>query len=383
VTKHLFKSLFSVLFFLLVLGGSLVGPEKTYAQDIPNISHFQNLDEFGISDCDPTNNPRSCSCVFVFRDTRTGEVINALRGTSDSDARNSGLIGIPNDVSTLEFATMVYEDTADKREDNCYSQQTRTTSSIEGQKLSAAMAAGCLAGVWAPGINIITCPAGSLLGGVLSGELQDLFTFAVRGAWQGAGNKGGNHTCTWYNDRYSISRWQRMTNGFDDDQVSRLEYRGHIGGAPILGDTFSPSDQFYCGLLVAKNLSNTITGPEDQLDRFDLCIQAGEPETVATCNQCFNNNGIWTAVGCIPRDPTGILQTIIRIGLTLGGGVALLAILGGAFVFSTSQGDPKKTGQAKEMITSAIIGLLFIIFSITILQFIGVTILQIPGFGGS
>ena len=37
--------------------------------------------------------------------------------------------------------------------------------------------------------------------------------------------------------------------------------------------------------------------------------------------------------------------------------------------------------EAKEMITSAIVGSLFIIFSITILQFIGVSILHIPGFG--
>jgi hypothetical protein len=65
----------------------------------------------------------------------------------------------------------------------------------------------------------------------------------------------------------------------------------------------------------------------------------------------------------------------------MSGAIVLIMILAGAFMLSTSQGDPKKTQDAKELITSAIIGLLFIIFSITILQFVGVSILRIPGFG--
>ena len=92
--------------------------------------------------------------------------------------------------------------------------------------------------------------------------------------------------------------------------------------------------------------------------------------------------GIWTAIGCIKRDPTEIVQNLLRVGLGMGGGVALLMILAAGFLFSISQGDPKRTGQAKELVTAAVSGLLFIIFSVVILQFIGYTVLQIPGFGG-
>jgi hypothetical protein len=77
-----------------------------------------------------------------------------------------------------------------------------------------------------------------------------------------------------------------------------------------------------------------------------------------------------------------MIKVLIRIGLMIGGGVALLIILAGSFILSASQGDPKKTSEAKEMITSAIIGLVFIILSVSILQLIGVQILRIPGFGG-
>lgn len=116
---------------------------------------------------------------------------------------------------------------------------------------------------------------------------------------------------------------------------------------------------------------------------YDLCMQIPEEnvETKTRCLNCFTSSGIWTAVGCIPQAPEKIITTILEIGLSVGGAVVIIMILIGSFMLSASQGDPKKTQEAKEMITSAIIGLLFIIFSITILQFIGVSIIKIPGFG--
>lgn len=128
----------------------------------------------------------------------------------------------------------------------------------------------------------------------------------------------------------------------------------------------------------------------EQIDRnqdhlataYDNCINCvklninGQPGTEQ------NPGGLWTAIGCIPRDPTAIVQNLLRVGLGMGGGVALLMILAAGFLFSISQGDPKRTGEAKELLTAAISGLLFIIFSVVILQFIGYTVLQIPGFGG-
>jgi len=113
----------------------------------------------------------------------------------------------------------------------------------------------------------------------------------------------------------------------------------------------------------------------------------GEPGTVGEVNSSVVRQrrdfkpGIYTAIGCIGADSESIVTRLVRIGLGIAGGVALLMILAAAFMFSTSQGDPKKAGEAKELITSAVLGLIFIIFSVTLLQFIGVTVLQIPGFG--
>jgi hypothetical protein len=46
-----------------------------------------------------------------------------------------------------------------------------------------------------------------------------------------------------------------------------------------------------------------------------------------------------------------------------------------------SQGNPEKIQAAREQLTAAIVGLLFIIFSLVIIQVLGYDILHIPGFG--
>lgn len=95
-----------------------------------------------------------------------------------------------------------------------------------------------------------------------------------------------------------------------------------------------------------------------------------------------SRRGIWTAIGCIKREPQNIIASLIQVGLMMGGGIALLMILAAGFLISTSQGDPKKVSDAKELITAAVTGLLFIIFSVMMLQFIGFSVFKLPGFGG-
>lgn len=76
-----------------------------------------------------------------------------------------------------------------------------------------------------------------------------------------------------------------------------------------------------------------------------------------------------------------MISKLINIGIGILGGIFLLRVLAAGFTLTTSQGDVKKTSEAKEMITEAVIGVLFILFSVTILQFIGAGVLKIPGFG--
>lgn len=90
--------------------------------------------------------------------------------------------------------------------------------------------------------------------------------------------------------------------------------------------------------------------------------------------------GLYTAVGCIPTDRNDIIASLLQIALGFAGGLAFLRIIYGAFLYTISSGEPKRYEMAKDTITSSVIGLLFIIFSISILRFLAITVLRIPGF---
>lgn len=87
-----------------------------------------------------------------------------------------------------------------------------------------------------------------------------------------------------------------------------------------------------------------------------------------------------TAIGEISTEPQKFVQDIFGIVLGIAGGIALILIIISGYKFMASQGNPEALKAAQEQLISAIIGLLFIIFSFVILQVIGVDILKIPGF---
>ncbi len=87
-----------------------------------------------------------------------------------------------------------------------------------------------------------------------------------------------------------------------------------------------------------------------------------------------------TAIGTINTNPTEFVKRVMGIFLGIGGGIATLLIILAGYKILTSQGQPEKIQEARETITSVVIGLLFMIFAIAILQIIGVDILRIPGF---
>ena len=97
--------------------------------------------------------------------------------------------------------------------------------------------------------------------------------------------------------------------------------------------------------------------------------------------KCANNNSINTAIGCIPvNDTNALVGFLLKWGLGIGGGIAFLLILVGGFQIMTSRGDPNRLKAGQELMTSAIAGLLLLIFSLVILNIIGFDILQIGVF---
>ena len=95
----------------------------------------------------------------------------------------------------------------------------------------------------------------------------------------------------------------------------------------------------------------------------------------------FAEDTVDTAIGPISTDPQSFAKNVVNIVLGLSGGIALIMIIISGYKFMISQGNPEALKDAQEQLTSAIVGLLFIILSFVILQMIGGDILGIPGFG--
>lgn len=89
---------------------------------------------------------------------------------------------------------------------------------------------------------------------------------------------------------------------------------------------------------------------------------------------------VQTAIGDIETTPGGFATKILSILLGLAGGIFVILIIISGYRMMTSQGNPEAIKGGKETMTGAIIGLLFIILSIVLLQIITVGILHIPGF---
>lgn len=89
---------------------------------------------------------------------------------------------------------------------------------------------------------------------------------------------------------------------------------------------------------------------------------------------------VFTAIGPISSDPSGFITTLFGIVLGLAGTVALLLIIYSGYKLLTSQGNAEAIEGARQTLTSAIVGLLFIIFTFVIFQTLTSDILKLPGF---
>lgn len=99
----------------------------------------------------------------------------------------------------------------------------------------------------------------------------------------------------------------------------------------------------------------------------------------------------YTFLGCLGAGGIGgftqegaagsIVQSILKIIFSIAGGVAFLYLLYGSFIIATSQAEPEKLNYGKRLINGAIIGLVFTLGSVMIINFIASGILKIPGFG--
>ncbi len=151
-------------------------------------------------------------------------------------------------------------------------------------------------------------------------------------------------------------------------------YSGEPGTCHFLG---CPPDTHYDGSNPPNNISCGLgqfccTKPSKEwVERNSLDVKCTTPS---------GNEGINTAVGCISTtSPTSLLSFILPWAVGVGGGTSFILMIVAGFLIMTSAGDPQKAKAAKELLGAAIAGLLMIVFSVYLLDVIGIRILKFPG----
>ena len=143
---------------------------------------------------------------------------------------------------------------------------------------------------------------------------------------------------------------------------------------PTPSPTFAPTPTW------DPNLPTPTFGPP--VPNIVPICESLDPQFIQKCKDCVDvKGGIWSAIGCLPIDFEAIIKDyVFDIGLGIAGVTSFLYFLYGTFLILTSAGNAERVAQAKEIIMSALSGLILIIFSVFLLKIIGVDILKLPGF---
>lgn len=101
----------------------------------------------------------------------------------------------------------------------------------------------------------------------------------------------------------------------------------------------------------------------------------------------------FTLFGCIKTDAgvgfsdskgaPSFVQAMLNVVFSLAGGAAFLYLMYGGFIILTSRADPEKLSYGRRLVYGAIVGLLFTLGSVFIVNLIGSGILHIPGMTGT
>lgn len=98
------------------------------------------------------------------------------------------------------------------------------------------------------------------------------------------------------------------------------------------------------------------------------------------CSPSNGGNGVDTAIGCVPTDFNNFIPSLLTFAYIIGGTIALIMMVIGAFQMITSGGNPESIKKGREQFIAAASGLVFIVLSTALLRIIGIDILGIPGF---
>ena len=97
-------------------------------------------------------------------------------------------------------------------------------------------------------------------------------------------------------------------------------------------------------------------------------------------NGSCGDTAIDTALGCLSVDIQGFTSTLLKFLAGTAGAISLVIMLIATVQIMTGGDNAEQVKKGKELFTGAITGLLFIIFSVTLLRIVAGDIIQLDGF---
>lgn len=332
--------------------------------------------------------PHNCSCSINFTDSQGQGRLCLFRDQADMNAQMNYLRFTddhcpvcPDGFSASSADGLCWPEEGDigdtvaiVRFDDCNENQ-RCASASDGAGCEEVLAGGCQLASSGSGVPERTCggdvPFSCTVG-------SDMYCCETQGQCVAAG--GQQTMCIRTGDLTQGDFSATSCYSLYPTDFPQLCQVDRWNGPTLNQEKYCCFNQSSCDALGGQEQGIVNNRPSGQ---YDVCSAnlAGQGGALDLCNSCFAAQGIWTAVGCISQDPKDMIGKLVNIGIGILGGIFLLRVLAAGFTLTISQGDVKKTTEAKEMITESVIGVLFILFSVTILQFIGSGVLKIPGFG--
>lgn len=93
-----------------------------------------------------------------------------------------------------------------------------------------------------------------------------------------------------------------------------------------------------------------------------------------------SNPQINTGLGCLSTSTAGFTTALLKFLAGTAGAISLIIMLIATVQIMTGGDNAEQVKKGKELFTGAVTGLLFIIFSVTLLKIIAGDIIKLPGF---
>jgi len=128
-----------------------------------------------------------------------------------------------------------------------------------------------------------------------------------------------------------------------------------------------PADPKKCETLVIDDATNLAKIP----------VAKGRQFTMLGCLSAGTNVGFTDQKGA-----PSFVQAMLNVVFSMSGGIAFLYLMYGGYEILISQADPEKLNYGRRLVYGSIIGLIFTLSSVFLVNLIGAGILRIPGFSG-